>query len=193
MGIGNSREPYGQRPRRRSRSRSRSPIFGILGGKNKRRGSFRRRRHNSTTEPVLPSATRPISYQSLYGSYYANRQFPVYPQVQPISSPFLPISYNNYSAPSNIPPQYMMMLQQQRVAPFMPTPYTPPPISMPYVQQPPMQPAYNNIGGVPAPVPTGMPIGTGIYPPPYSSAPARLITDWTGGGKISPGFLGPPI
>jgi len=188
MGIGNSREPYGQRPRRRSRS----PRFGNLGGKNNRRGYFRRRRSSPTTETVLPAATIPISYQPLYGSYYANRQLPVYMPFQPISSPFLPLSYNNYSAPSNIPPQYMMM-PQQRVAPSMPTPYMSPPISMPYVQQPQMQPAYNNIGGVPAPVPAGMPIGTGVYPPSYPSAPVRLITDWTGGGKISPGFLGPPI
>jgi hypothetical protein len=47
------------------------------------------------------------------------------------------------------------------------------------------------------PVPRTMPAimtgAGGVFPPPYPSVPTRLLTDWTGGGKISPGFLGPPI
>jgi len=186
MGIGNSQEWFGQRKRKRSSS----PRAGLLGKRNYRRGNFRRRRSPSPTiQPSLPDFTLPVSYQPLYGSYPGNRPFPTYIPLQPMSSPFLPISYNNYPVPSNMPPQYMMM-QPQRMAPPMPVPYMglPPPMSTPYGQQAQMQPVYNNIG-----VPASMPGGTGFYPPSYPSAPARLITDWTGGGQISPGFLGPPI
>jgi hypothetical protein len=34
----------------------------------------------------------------------------------------------------------------------------------------------------------------GAYSSPYPGPSViKLSTDWTGGGKISPGFLGPPI
>lgn len=177
MGIGNSREQFGQRS---------SPPGSGRWKRNYRRGYYRRRRPSlTTTQSILPIVTRPLSNQPLYGSYYVNRPVPSYAPLQPIPSPYLPISYNNYSAPSNIPPQYMRMLPLPRVAaPYMSSP----PMSMPYVQQPPIQPIYNNMG-----IPASMPGGAGYYPFSYPSAPMRLITDWTGGGKISPGFLGPPI
>jgi hypothetical protein len=90
------------------------------------------------------------------------------------------MAYNNYSAPAQVPPQYMMMMP-----PNVPSSYP----STPYAQQAPIQPVYNNIG-----YPGSIPGGNAYYPQMYpSAAPARLITDWTGGGKISPGFLGPPI
>lgn len=192
MGIANSREPYGLRPRRGSPS----PGRGIFGGRNNRRGQVRRRRSSVTTQAILPFGTVPISHQNLYGPYYGNRQGPIYSPFNPMSSPYLPISYNNYSAPQYIPPQYMMP-QQQRIAPYMSPPALPPPpppsMPTPYVQQPQIQPIYNNIGGYPVPASMGALVGTGLYPPSYPSAPVRILTDWTAGGQISPGFLGPPI
>jgi hypothetical protein len=73
----------------------------------------------------------------------------------------------------------MMMM-----SPNIPSPY----VSNPYVQQAQVQPVYNNIG-----YPNSIPGGNAYYPLLYPSTPGRLVTDWTGGGKISPGFLGPPI
>ncbi len=186
MGIGNSRQRYGQRPRKRSLSPRRRYS----------RRNYLRRRSSQITETIFPSVTLPISYQPLYGSYYGNGQFPIYAPLQPIP-PVLPI---NYSAPLQVPPQYMMA-QPQRVAQPMSAPYMAPlpppphssPMSMPYVQQPQIQPAYNNIGGIPASMPVNIPVAIGPYPASYPSPPGRLITDWTAGGQISPGFLGPPI
>jgi hypothetical protein len=174
MGIANSREWFKQRLRKQSPS----PRSG-RGGRNQKRRYFRRRQPTLTTLPIIPTITQPLSYQPLY----AGGLIPAYGRVQPMPSPYLPISYNNYPVPSQVPPQYMMMMApSQQVAP---SPY----ISPPYVQQAQIQPAaYNNIG-----YPGSIPGGNVYYPLSYPSAPTRLITDWTGGGKISPGFLGPPI
>ncbi len=164
MGIGNSREWRGQRPRRRSPP-SRA-------GQYQKRRYFRRRQPTPTTVPTI---TQSLSYQPLF----AGGLFPSYGRIQPISSPYLPIAYNNYSIPAQVPPQYMMMM-----SPNIPSPY----VSNPYVQQAQVQPVYNNIG-----YPNSIPGGNAYYPLLYPSTPGRLVTDWTGGGKISPGFLGPPI
>jgi hypothetical protein len=175
MGIGNSQEWSGQQQKRRP-----SPYgYGNQSGKKKKRGFFRRRKPALTTQP---GTSRPLYGPCPSGPRYA------YSPVQPIPSPF---SYNNYAAPSYMPSQHMMMMMQpQRVPPFMgPPPSMGMPMTPPYVQQPPLQPAYNYNIGASAP----MPGGTRFYPSSYPSAPMRLMTDWTGGGKISPGFLGPPI
>jgi len=96
-------------------------------------------------------------------------------------------------------PQSQPMAMPQQVSPAVFSPYilspysTGVPFSAPYVQQQPqVRPVYNNVG-VSAQVPTGM-TGQNIpYSFPYQAANVQFTTDWTGGGKISPGFLGPPI
>ena len=134
-------------------------------GKHPKHGYFRRRKPSLTTLPILPTVTQPLTHQPLYATNYPFGRGPVYGRVQPMPSSYSPIVYNNYPVSP-----YMMMA----------APYTPPP----YLQPPQIQPAYNNIG---------YPGGSPYYPSPYPPAPARLLTDWTGGGKISPGFLGPPL
>jgi hypothetical protein len=115
----------------------------------------------------------------------------VMPQQVPLSQPF--------AMPQQVP-QYQPMQMPQQVSPSMFSPYMSSPYSMgiplstPYAQQQPqVQPNYSNIGGVSTPAFTGM---TGINTPysfPRQATTIKLFTDWTGGGKISPGFLGPPI
>lgn len=94
---------------------------------------------------------------------------PSYPLFPPMI-PAAPVRYNNYL-----------------------------PAPTPYIAQPPMMymvPAPPR-AGAPAPYPM-LPPTPQVAPMPgpvgvYSALPGRLLTDWTGGGKISPGFLGPPI
>jgi hypothetical protein len=67
-------------------------------------------------------------------------------------------------------------------------------VPMSYVQQQPQAaPYYGDVNYYSAPVSTGISGPVGPYSSPYQAANAKLSTDWTGGGKISPGFLGPPI
>jgi hypothetical protein len=118
------------------------------------------------------------------------------PQSQPILMP------QPMMMPQQVP-QFQPMAMPQQVSPSVFSPYisspysTGVPFSTPYSQQQPqVGPVYNN-PGVSARLPTGM-IGQSTpysspYPPPYQGANVQLSTDWTGGGKISPGFLGPPI
>ena len=176
MGIGNSRAWFGLQ---RKRQPPPPPVY-ARGGRHRKRGFFRLRTPSVTTIPISSTVTQPVSYQPLYSYNYPFRVAPAYGRLQPMPSPYLPIAYNNYPAP----PQYMMMQSPPppQVAPVAPPPYMSPPISTPYVPQ--VQPIYNNPG-----YPGAIPAGSLYYP----SAPARLITDWTGGGKISPGFLGPPL
>ena len=175
MGIGKSREWYGQQQEKPSSTTG----YGTTGVKKRRRGFFQRRRLFSTTVPITPTNTPSCPYGRSYGSQPAFTPMAVY---SPMQSPYLPVPYNANSAPSYIPPRPMMMLPPQRVAPYMA------PMSSPYAQPAPMQPVYNNMQP-----PGPMPGAAAFYPPSYPPAPARFITDWTGGGKISPGFLGPPI
>ncbi|CAF0743872.1 unnamed protein product [Adineta ricciae] len=197
MGIGSSRKwslHHGEKP---SFGAQRSP------SEEKHRGSFfRRRRSIPTASTTLPTMVQPISRRALYGSYSGMRPIaPAYSPMQPMSPSFLPMRYNNYSSPSYAQPQPMMM-QAQRAAPAMPASYMAlpsPSMSTPYIQpaqvpiqQAPVQPAYSTVPVQPQ-IPGSMSGGTGSYPLSYPSQPGRLLTDWTGGGKISPGFLGPPI
>jgi hypothetical protein len=146
---------------------------------------------------------------------------PIYAPVQPMPSPFLPMRYNNFAAPSYMAPR-SMMVPSQRIAPPMQTPFLAlpgPSMSTPYVNRTHLQHPYNhmvvprtnnhmavprtinhmaiprtiNHMAVPRTMPAIMTGAGGVFPPPYPSVPTRLLTDWTGGGKISPGFLGPPI
>lgn len=129
-------------------------------------GKHRRRGHIRVRKPT--TTTLPLAAtitQPFYTFNYPLAVIPGYGRVRPMPSPYLPMSYNNYPIPS----PYLMM--------------RPPQLS--YTPQMPIQPVYNNPGfASPAPV------GNAYYP---SGLPARLLTDWTGGGKISPGFLGPPL
>ena len=107
-------------------------------------------------------------------------QIPVYqpnaiPQQVPVAQP-MPMTrqvpyttYSPYAYPSPSPPAYPTG-----------TPY-----STPYVQPQVAQPVY----------PTGGSFGSSSFTSsgPYRQTSGQLSTDWTGGGKISPGFLGPPI
>ncbi|CAF0794992.1 unnamed protein product [Adineta steineri] len=197
MGLGNSRKWYvHQSEKPSSFARHSGP-----GGEKHRPSIFRRRRSITTAPAAIPTMVQPMARRALYGSYSAMRPMPqmsqmpqTYTPMQQMSPSYMPIRYNNYASPSYIQPQPMMM-QQQRAAPAMPQSYMAlpsPSMSTPYMQQPQIQPAYNNAQAQ-APLPASMSGGTGSYPLSYPSQPGRLITDWTGGGKISPGFLGPPI
>ncbi|CAF3581975.1 unnamed protein product [Rotaria sordida] len=141
------------------------------------------------------------------------RQFqPIIPpprQVQPIIPPPRPVQpivppqqvpqFQPIILPQQVPEIPPMMMPQQIIPPMSP-PYLSPPYSMampasstPYVQQQlQAQPIINNMGVSP-------PISAGITNPVVPNVlsnqgrPINFFTDWTGGGKISPGFLGPPI
>ncbi|CAF3350171.1 unnamed protein product [Rotaria socialis] len=194
MGIANSRELHGNRQGRPS------PYFGSSNqGENRyRRYFFRRRMPNTTISPTLPNVAQSNSNQFLYGTRPGMSPMPVYAPLPPLPSRLPPMSYNNFPVASYMPQQPMMVLPQ-RVAPMMSTPYmnpvspSSPPIStlyMPHAQA--QQPFFNNMVR-PASVPMTVPAGVLFSPPLNSVAPMRLLTDWTGGGQISPGFLGPPI
>jgi hypothetical protein len=172
MGTGNSREWYGQRQ---------ESSFGYNNQSGKKRRNFFRRLLDTTTLPIVYAGTQPITYRSSSASRPIAEPTPFYAPMQP---QFLPMPYNMNAAPSFMSPQPMMMPPAPPVGPYM----IPPQMQMPYVQQAQMQPAYNNMQ-----FPGIMPGGTGPYSSPYASIPPRLITDWTRGGVISPGFLGPPI
>ena len=133
------------------------------GGRRRKRGYIRARKPATTALPLVPTITQPF-----YTFNYPFAAIPGYGRVRPMPSPYLPISYNNYPIPS----PYLMMRPPQLSA-------------SPYGAQMPIQPVYNNPAFA-SPAPVGNP----YYP---SVPPARLLTDWTGGGKISPGFLGPPL
>ena len=67
------------------------------------------------------------------------------------------------------------------------------PLSPPRVQQQPQaQPSYSNIGPS-APISMNIVDPTGQSPSLYQTGVVNVLTDWTAGGKISPGFLGPPL
>ncbi len=208
MGIGSSRE-YGQ-PRLRRRS---PPSRYGRQVKQKRRRSFLQRGLASlTTQSVIP-----IKHHSphLYG--YGSSPY-ILPPFSPLYSGYMPSPYNNYPAlpyaalrqPFFIPP--MPILQPQPVmipqpmaaaqqipsplySPYISSPYaTGAPVSTPYVPQQSQVPPVYNVGGASVPIASMGATGpTGVYSTPYQSASRKLSTDWTGGGMISPGFLGPPI
>ncbi|CAF1243873.1 unnamed protein product [Rotaria sordida] len=188
MGIGNSQ----------TSQRHQSSGHGTSNGKKQKKRFFRRNKSSPTRDFNLPSVIQPASYQRLFGTRRGTRPIPIYPPLEQPSPSFLPISYNNFRVSSYMPPQPMMMLPP-RVTPFMPASYMAPapspqpPISIPYIQQPQIQPIYNNMAAAPTSMPMGISAGAILNPPLYPGAPARFITDWTGGGAISPGFLGPPI
>ena len=163
------------------------------GRRRQRRSFFRARLPTTTNLSLVPLVSHHHLRRTLnssnfgFGPTYSYAPMPMYS----------PMQYNSYLPNGYMSPQSMLMPPPQRIAPAMPGQYAmpslPPSAGMqmlsPYLpQQQPMQmqipPAYNNYAA-PAPVPAGR----NLYP----SAPARLMTDWTGGGIISPGFLGPPI
>ncbi|CAF2079654.1 unnamed protein product [Rotaria magnacalcarata] len=196
MGIANSRELHGNRQRRSS------PCFESSNqGENRyRRYFFRRRMPSTTISPTLPNVAQSNSNQFLYGTRSGMSSIPVYAPLPPLSSRLPPMSYNNFPVASYMPQQPMMVLPQ-RVAPMMSTPYmnpvspSSPPMPtlyMPQAQAQAQQPFFNNMVR-PAFMPMTVPGGALFSPPLNSVAPMRLLTDWTGGGQISPGFLGPPI
>lgn len=168
-------------------------------------------RSNPFSAPIPPYGLQsPTAYQGYSPYFYNNYAAPYYtPQYQPMMIPQQQVQPMVVQQQQQLQQYYQMMMQRQvpRYQPmampqqvsspmFSPYPYSPyamrTPYSTPYVQQQPqVQPVYNT--GVSAPpVSTGM-TGQNIpYSSPYNAASVK-ITDWTGGGKISPGFLGPPI
>lgn len=147
--------------------------------------------------PSIYPGYMPLSYNNYGISPYALSNRPYMIPLQQIPPMIVPQS-QPMMMPQLVPqPQPMAMPQQASppmYSPYLSNPYsTGVPMSMPYVQQQPqVQPYYNDIN-YSAPVSTGMGGSIGAYGSPYQAANAKLSTDWTGGGKISPGFLGPPI
>lgn len=142
-------------------------------------------------------------------------------QPQPYSG-YMPMYYNNYPTPPYLSPRQPMMMPQQLAQPVMmpqQVPYSQP---MPTSRQipPSIYSPYGHSFSPPA-YSTGAaysgayaqahvhPIYNNAVPPSYASpgfanpnfpssaafqlSTGQLSTDWTRGGKISPGFLGPPI
>ena len=148
-----------------------------------------RSRHVETRRRPAPSAATPR--RSLFlprraGTTDLLETAPDFPIVPMPSYPSFnamtgvpPVRYNNYfpTGPFYPSPQPMMMMLPGPRAGVPMQPFVMPPPSpnmMPHYVQP----------AAPVVAPAGV-------PPP--SFPGRLLTDWTAGGKISPGFLGPPI
>jgi hypothetical protein len=206
MGGGNSRRQNGQQPARvEQRAQARLP---------RPRRLFRqiRRSVSPTTQTIVPASTRRhYLRQTAYLMDPSNR---VNSSYLPIG-PFLPMQYDYFGRPMYMPNRSMMMFSQR-----MPTPapgsyvMSPSALPPPLVPPPPpiLSPAAPSLLPLPAPnmpmpspyvqpammgnytirpsAPPSVPI---VYPTTYPTANGRLITDWTGGGQISPGFLGPPL
>ena len=147
-----------------------------LGLSRSRHAETRQRRSASSSPPFNPRRSQrsdPTDYLE------TKPDFPIIPMPSyPLFNPMTgvpPVRYNNYfpSRPYFPSPQpmMMMMLPGGQMQPFG-IPSASPNVAPTY-----MQPALPMVAPVSA-------------PPSY---PGRLLTDWTGGGKISPGFLGPPI
>jgi hypothetical protein len=153
--------------------------------------------YNNYIAPSYMSPRQPMMMMPPQ-QYQAMMPQPI-PQSQPMMVPPQQVPlFQPGMMPQQVPQPRPMMMPHQ-VPPYMYSPYMYPPPSMgmpvssPYVQQQPqVQPIYNNIGGS-APVSTGMTGPAAPYPSSYQRTFGKLSTDWTGGGKISPGFLGPPI
>ena len=166
--------------------------------------------HTRIPNYVRPHHIRPASLPPYY-----NRQVPFayYPAQQPFFVP--PRAYQPMMMPQQIPVPPAMIIPQPAVRPqpmMMPQSIVPPQMYMMPQQTPaqapifssptrmaqpawagyapPVQSFYNNI---PASIPAQVSMPAGSYRSPYSVATRNLFTDWTGGGIISPGFLGPPI
>jgi hypothetical protein len=153
----------------------------------------------------------PQQYQAMLSpeEIYPFQPFMLPQQVQqPMFPPYMSSPYS-----AGVPPPPPYIRQQPPPPPYIqqqPPPQMQPyynnvgayaPMSTPYAQpQPQIQPAYNNVG-VSAPIsmpyiqPPSAPIAPSVPSPvrQYGTTSARVITDWTRGGVISPGFLGPPI
>ena len=213
MGIGSSQEPYDPVGPRQVRP----PRPGSQGGKKRRRRFFRRSKPEPTAQPV-PSSHRPHSpRRHAHHSRHINTPAPTY-VIRPRAGPPAPVPYNRNYAPFAYPflRQPMMMMPQQQLPVYnpmmMPTgppmmmpqqaapppppmvpPYmyaaAPPPAAPQWIRYPQAPPAYNFNNAAP----TGMAAPAQAYRPLNPLGSVNLLTDWTGGGVISPGFLGPPI
>jgi len=147
--------------------------------------------------PSIYPGYMPISYNNYAIPPYAlpNQPYMIpLQQMQPMAMP----QSQPMMMPQFVPQSQPMIIPQQVAAPmfspYVSSPYsTGMPMSMPYAQQQPqMRPYFNNVN-YSVPVSTGMTGPIGPYSSPYQAENVKLSTDWTGGGKISPGFLGPPI
>lgn len=209
MGAGSSREYYGA-------SRGNRPPSAKYGhGKRKRRrGVIRQAKPTVITQPLPP-----IKYRSSLHHHYGLHPlaYARMPVQAPLSYPrYMPNLYNNYAMspyafsrqpymmpaqryqPMSMPPSLPMSMFQQPSAPlysaYPSAPYaTGAPMSTPYAAQPTPVPFNYNDVPVSAPIPMSMPSSATPYPSFRPMTAGKLSTDWTGGGKISPGFLGPPI
>ena len=194
MGIGKSQ----QRSQCLQQKPSLKSEYDNRNGKAHESSFSERQRLISTVSSTFPAHTRLLSHQPLYGSRPLTDPIPAYVPFLQIASPFLQLPYNNFPVSLCTPHQSMMFLPQ--IPPAMATPYIASPVSplpsspmsMPQEQQIQGPHMYNNIG-ISNWASMGVSGATGFYPPSGLTEPARFVTDWTLGGRISPGFLGPPI
>ncbi len=158
--------------------------------------------------PAVYPGYMPMSYNNYRSPYYMSPYQPMMippQQIQPMMMPQqVPQSQPMMMPQPSMVPQPMAMPQQvpqsqpmsmpQQVSPSVFFRYsTGVPFSTPYAQQQPqVQPVYSNVG-VSSSVPIGMTGQSSPFSSSYPGISGTLSTDWTGGGKISPGFLGPPI
>lgn len=156
--------------------------------------------------PAYAPVSQPQAYSGYMPVYQIN--YPNAPNTYPRQPAMVPQQMpQSVIAPSPVPlyqpgmmPQQVPMSQpmSRQVPLSMFPPYMYPsaaayPTGVPY-SAPYAQPAFNNVVSSPSYSPGG-----GIASPnfaasnSYNLTSGQLSTDWTGGGKISPGFLGPPI
>lgn len=188
MGIGKSRQWFRNLNRKLSASSYQYADPPITKYK---RSFFHRKKRNSTKLTTLPLNTQTDFHQSTYGVNVFNGTMSIYTAFPRSSPQYLPMNQNYLPVYSYAPQQPMMMVPPP---PMTGAPYIHPsiPISTPYVPQAQVLPNYNNMIN-PGFMPAGSLGRPNTFPIPYSTPMGRLLTDWTRGGKISPGFLGPPI
>ena len=176
------------------------------------------RHHRSSRHPsapissvpffVRPRPNLPLIYNNYFPwSYHANRlpfgippqSQPIYQQMMmPIVQPVPPLIPQMMPSNRFVPASQPVLIPQPMPSSFYPNPVPPrpsqlieQPISTPYAQA--QLPVYN-MAPVNVPIqPTMVPRTSENYGTSYRVISQNLFTDWTGGGMISPGFLGPPL
>lgn len=213
MGIGNSH----RRDRPKLKKGYPSNYHGHHGGgAGRQRGLLRKMKLDPTTQNIVPVKRHP-PWRYSYGSNMWRTPMPAYSIPQSVLPMSMPMAYNNnYAAAYPYAPrsQPMMGPSPQPAIPIIAPPPVPqygpmvmsqlPPMSAPYstglalspsyIQQAPSaRPAYNNNMEYSTPMPTGSGDPMASYGTPTMAKTGYFLTDWTGGGKLSPGFLGPPL
>ncbi|CAF1079620.1 unnamed protein product [Didymodactylos carnosus] len=157
----------------------------------------------SSLNRYAPSFTQiPILSYAQLGYNQTGCQTPAY--LSPVQMAFTPASYPQYSPfYSQLSPQSLIPYGTPMVPALQPYPRYQPMLqpfaqSYPPLMQPqsPLIPRGNPMmimapSSPPFQLPQPLPVYNLVQQQPQQFA--QMVTDWTGGGQISPGFLGPPL